>query len=171
MKNSRVWRTWTTPSHELKALDGMNNSGLWLTWRTLGCELRSPNTMKSSWWWLTWTTLGHKLKSLDAMNNWEFSMILTTRDLMSLGLQILWKAHGGGWHERLRVMDDINDSKSYKLKPVDAMNSSRLTMIRMIHGHEPMSLNDMNSSGLWMTWITPSSDHYMLSTTQGYHWH
>ena len=48
-------------------------------------------------------------------------------------------------------MDGMNDQESNELKPLDVMNNSRLRMIRMIHGHEPMSLNDMNNSKLWMT--------------------
>ena len=45
----------------------------------------------------------------------------------------------------------MNDLGSRELRPLDAMNNSRLRMIRKIHGNEPLSLNAMNNSGLWMT--------------------
>ena len=48
-------------------------------------------------------------------------------------------------------MDDKNNSRCYKLKPLDTMNNIGLRMIRMILGHEPMNLNAMNSIGLRMT--------------------
>ena len=51
-------------------------------------------------------------------------------------------------------MDGINDSGSHDLKPLDAMNNSGLRMIIMILGPMPMTLNDMNRSELWMTWMT-----------------
>ena len=45
----------------------------------------------------------------------------------------------------------MNDSGSYEPRPLDAMNNLRLRMIRTILDRELMSLNIMNSSGLWMT--------------------
>ena len=48
-------------------------------------------------------------------------------------------------------MDDMNNSGSYELRPLDAMNNIGLSMIQMIFHHEPMILNVMNKSGLWMT--------------------
>ena len=48
-------------------------------------------------------------------------------------------------------MDDMNNSGSYELRPLDAMNNVGIRMICMILGHEPMILNVMNKSGLWMT--------------------
>ena len=39
----------------------------------------------------------------------------------------------------------MNDSESYELRPVDAMNNSGLRMIQAILGREPMALNVMNS--------------------------
>ena len=50
-----------------------------------------------------------------------------------------------GCYEELRVLDDMNNLGFHKLHPLDAMNSSGLRMIWTILGHEPMSLNDMNS--------------------------
>ena len=43
-------------------------------------------------------------------------------------------------------MEDMNDLRSYELKPLDAMNSSGLWITQMILTHEPMVLNVMNSS-------------------------
>ena len=51
-------------------------------------------------------------------------------------------------------MDDMNDSRSLELRPLDAMNRSWLWMIRTILLHELKPLDAMNSSGLWMTRIT-----------------
>ena len=45
MKSFRLLLTWTTPSHDLKALDAMNNSGLSMIWKTSGCELKDLNSM------------------------------------------------------------------------------------------------------------------------------
>ena len=45
----------------------------------------------------------------------------------------------------------MNDSVSHDLKPPDAMNSLRLRIILMILGREPMTLNAMNNSGMWIT--------------------
>ena len=53
-----------------------------------------------------------------------------------------------GCYEHLTVVDDMNNSVSYDLRPPDAMNSLGLRIISMILGHEPMSPNDMNNSGL-----------------------
>ena len=44
----------------------------------------------------------------------------------------------------------MNDSVSYDLRPLDAMNSLRLRIISMILGCEPMSPNSINNSRLWM---------------------
>ena len=44
----------------------------------------------------------------------------------------------------------MNDYESREFKPLDAMKSSGVWMIRTIFGHVPMALNVMNSSGLWM---------------------
>ena len=48
----------------------------------------------------------------------------------------------------------MNNSRSYELRSLDAMNNIRLRMIQMILGCEPMILNVMNNSGLWMTYMT-----------------
>ena len=54
-------------------------------------------------------------------------------------------------YEQLRVVDDMNDLGSYEPRPLDAMNNLGFEMIQTILGREPMSLNVMNNSGLWMT--------------------
>ena len=52
----------------------------------------------------------------------------------------------------------MNDSVSHDLRPLDAMNSSRLRMISMVLGCKPMSSNAMNNSGLWMKLKTLSHE-------------
>ena len=52
------------------------------------------------------------------------------------------------FYDQLRVVDDMNESGSKELRPLDAMTSSRLWMILMILGCEPIALNAMNISGL-----------------------
>ena len=47
-------------------------------------------------------------------------------------------------------MDYMTNLVACELRPLDAMNNSRLRMIRTIHGDEPLILNAMNSLGLWM---------------------
>ena len=55
-------------------------------------------------------------------------------------------------------MDGMNDSMSRDLRSSNAMNSSRLRIISMILGREPMSPNAMNNSGLLMKLKTPSHE-------------
>ena len=45
-------------------------------------------------------------------------------------------------------MDNMNDSGSRELRPLDAMNNSRLWIILMILGFEHKVLNVMNNSRL-----------------------
>ena len=61
-------------------------------------------------------------------------------------------AQGFKYYEQLKVMDDMNNSGSCELRPLDAMNNLR--MIWTILGHEHMSLNVMNNSRLSMIWTT-----------------
>ena len=37
-------------------------------------------------------------------------------------------AQGSRCYEQLKVLDDMNDSRSHDLRPLDAMNNSRLKM-------------------------------------------
>ena len=62
---------------------------------------------------------GHELKALDAMNKSRLWMISYFRSC----------DQGSECYEQLRVVDDMNDSRSHELKPLDSMNSSRLWMI------------------------------------------
>ena len=52
----------------------------------------------------------------------------------------------------------MNDSISHDLRPSNAMNSSRLRIISMILGREPMSPNAMNNSRLRMKLKTSSHE-------------
>ena len=45
----------------------------------------------------------------------------------------------------------MDNSRSYELRPLNAMNNIGLRMMQMILGCEPMILNVMNISRLWMT--------------------
>ena len=45
-------------------------------------------------------------------------------------------------------MDDMNDSASRELEPLNAMNCSRRWIIRMILCHDLKALSFMNRSGL-----------------------
>ena len=134
--NSRVRMRRTIFGREPMTLNDMNNSGLWMT---QGCELRALDVINNSSPWITRTTPDHELRALDAMNN-------STQWLIYMA----W-VHGFGCYELLRVLDDMNDLRSYELKSLGAMKSLRLWMIWMILGHESKALNVMNWSRLWMT--------------------
>ena len=56
------------------------------------------------------------------------------------------------------MLDDMNHSVSYDLRPLDILNSSVLRIISIILGHEPMILNAMNTSRLWMKLKTLSHE-------------
>ena len=60
---------------------------------------------------------------------------------------LLW-AQGSRFYEQLKVVDDMNNSWSYELKPLDAMNDLGLWKIWMILGCEHQALNAMNTLGL-----------------------
>ena len=77
-------------------------------------------------------TLGHELKAMVDLN--DFGLL----------------AQGFRCYEQLIVMDDMNNSGFYELRPLDAMNNIGLWMIQMIVGIEPMTLNVMNNSKLWI---------------------
>ena len=61
-------------------------------------------------------------------------------------------AQGSKCYEKLIVMDDMNNSGSYELRPLDAKNNLEIRMIWTILDHEPKRLNVMNILGLWMIW-------------------
>ena len=77
--------------------------------------------------------------------------MLWTRDLDDMSYSVLWN-QAFRCHEQLRVLDDMKDSRSHELKPLDAMNNSKLWII--------WTTRDPMSSGLWMVW-----------TTQGFGWY
>ena len=67
-------------------------------------------------------------------------------------------AKGSGCYEQLKVVDDMNDSGSLELKPLDGMNNLGVWMIWTILGHETMNIKcyeqhrvivDMNDSRSW----------------------
>ena len=47
-------------------------------------------------------------------------------------------------------MDDMKDSGSFELRPLDAMNSLLVWMIQMTLCYELKSLDAMNKSKLWI---------------------
>ena len=67
-------------------------------------------------------------------------------------------AQGSRCYEQLTIEVDMNDLVCHDLWPPDAINSSRLRMISMILGREPMSPNVMNNLELWMKLKTPSHE-------------
>ena len=83
--------------------------------------------------WMIWTIFGHELKALDTINN---SGLWMNKQLRVMCLR-------PGRYEHFIIVDDMNDSKSHDLKPLNAMNNLGLRMIWMILGHEPMTLNVM----------------------------
>ena len=59
-------------------------------------------------------------------------------------------AQGSRCYEQLRVIDNMNHSRSCDLRALNAMNNSRLRMTLMILGCELMTLNAMNNIGFGM---------------------
>ena len=50
-------------------------------------------------------------------------------------------------YKQVKIVDDMNDSGSHEIKPLNAMNRSRLWK------HERLQVvSSMNSLRLWMTW-------------------
>ena len=96
---------------ELKPLDAMNSLGLHVIWMILGPEEKTPNVMNNSSLWMTGMTPGYELRALDAMNNSRLWLIYTP-----------W-AHGFRCYELLGVVDDMNDLRSCKLKPLGTKNA------------------------------------------------
>ena len=92
MNSLGLWMTWATPGRDLKALDVMNNLELYEWYE----QLRIPWVQVSRWYEL--------LKALVEVNN--------SRS---------W-AQGSRCHEQVRVMNDMNDSGSLELRPLDALN-------------------------------------------------
>ena len=66
---------------------------------------------------MTWTTPDYELKALDAMK--QLKVVNEMNDSWS------W-AQGSRSHEHLKVMDDMKDSSSHKLKALDVVSSISL---------------------------------------------
>ena len=114
LNNSNLRMIWMIFGYEPMTLNIMNTSMLWMTWMNQVHELRALDVMNNSGLWMTRTTLGHELRALCAMNN--------------IRLWLIWAswAHGFRCYELLEVMNDMKDLRSCQLKPLGAMNSSKL---------------------------------------------
>ena len=95
------------------------------------------------------------------------------RDMDDVNKSVSWAQHSR-CYEQVKVVDDMNNSWSPEIRPLDAMNgsrlykiwtilsrehqalnvmnTSRLWMTRTTHGHKLKALDDMNNSGLWLIW-------------------
>ena len=127
MNNSEVWMRWAAPSHELRALDSMNNLGLWMAWATQGKKLRTLDAINNIELWMIWTIWDLVSKVL--LDLWTVRAFGSHDRLqvMSSKLQMLSTTHICGWnewvtiscaqasrfYEQLRVVDDMNDSRSW----------------------------------------------------------
>ena len=163
-------------SREVRSLNALNYSRLRMIWTIFGRGPMTLNVMNESGIWMTWPTQGHELSALDVMNNSGLWMTRTIprhelRALNGMNISRLWLicmswAHGFGSNELLGVVNDMNDLRSYKLKPLGAMNSSwlgwyqrflvmspRLLMLWTTKGcgwHEQLKVVSLR---LWMLWI------------------
>ena len=76
---------------------------------------------------MLWTTQGYgrckQLKDLDDMSYSKSG------------------AQGSGCYEQPRVVNDMKDSRSLDLRPLDAMNDSRIWLTWMTMGHEHKALD------------------------------
>ena len=105
--------------------------------------------------------------------------------VVSLGLEMLSTTQGCGWpeqlwimslrvwcYEQLIVVDDMNDSVSYDLRPSEAMNHLGLWMLITILQHTHKPLYAMNNSRLWMLWTTLGCEFKALNvwTIHSYGW-
>ena len=119
LNNSRLRIIWTIFGRKPMTLNVMNNSGLWMTWMTQGCEFKALEIMNNLGLWMTRTTPIHELRAIDAMNSSRLWLICTP-----------W-AHGFECYELLKVVDDMNDLRSYKIKPIGPMNRPWLWFLVM----------------------------------------
>ena len=58
------------------------------------------------------------------------------------------------WYKQLKVVHDIDNSRSRKLKDLDVMNNSKLWMTWMTPSRELKVIDAMKNSGLSMIWMT-----------------
>ena len=90
-------------------------------------------------------------------------------DVDDINNVVLW-VQCSKFYEQVKVVDDMNDSGSHALRPLDVMNSLglwkdewfqvmspmnnlRLWMTWTTLGHELNALNVLNNSRLWLTWM------------------
>ena len=62
---------------------------------------------------------------------------------------MLW-AQGPRCYKYIKVIDDLNNSGSHELRPINAMNKLGIQVIWVILSHEEKALNVMNNLGLLM---------------------
>ena len=150
---------------------------LWTTWRygwfeQLGIlwveasrcykQHRAKDDMNDSCSWAYDPKCNEQLRVVDDMNDFG-SWAQGFRGYEQLKIVVDMKnsesyAQGSRCYEQLRVLDDMNDSWSRDLRPLDGMDNSRLRITWMILGCQPMTLNDVNSLGLCMKWMTPGHE-------------
>ena len=120
-------------------------------------ELRDKNDMNYYWSWAYELKCYEQLRVVDDMNN-SRSWAAGSRCYEQLKVVVDMKdfelgAIGSRCYEQLGVVDDMNDLRSRDLRPLDAMNNSRLRMIWTILSCKLMTLNDKNILGLCMAWM------------------
>ena len=69
-----------------------------------------------------------------------------------------WWAQGSRCYERVEVVIDMLNLRSYEHNGLDGMHNSRLWMIWTILGYELKAIDSMNSLGSWMTWMNLGHD-------------
>ena len=84
-------------------------------------------------------TPGHELRAQDAINNSGLCLTFSS-----------W-SQGSRCYEQLIVVNDMNDSVSCDLRPLDAMNRSELWMLITNLHHALKTLYTLNNSRLWLT--------------------
>ena len=111
----------------------MHNLRLSMIRNTIGRELRALNAINRLGLSMPLKTLDRELKALDTMNS----------AMDDMGHSRLWD-QSSRCYKVLKVMDEMNDSGSHELKPLDVMNYLGSWMIWMILCHELKPLDDMN---------------------------
>ena len=83
-------------------------------------------------------TPSHELRARDAINNSGICLTFSS-----------W-SQGSRCYEQLIVVNDMNDSVSIDLRPLEAINHLRLWMLITILHYALKPLYAMNNSRLWM---------------------
>ena len=60
------------------------------------------------------------------------------------------EAQGSGCYEQPRIMNNMKNSRSYELRPLNAMNDSRIWLTLMTTGHEHKVLDALKGLELLM---------------------